>query len=249
MNLISNKNCFIFSKQIFSQNLLPTLNSRKIFQTKQVFTKNYYQILGVNEKSDKKAIRSAYLKLCKQYHPDMNRHINDRKAIETNKIRFQEISRAYNCLIKDRERSIYDQNLRSGNSRSSAYQQPHPYYRQSYQRSANFNDYYYYNFGKNPFEYNSRYGRQTRQQSNTRDVVLIFHLAILLSFLWIYVMIMATLLESFFKIFDNNDKKLREKWKQKHMNDIKHIEKDIENHMKNTTTEQRIEEFLKSVKK
>jgi curved DNA-binding protein len=55
--------------------------------------KDYYKILGVSENSQTDAIKSAYRKLAKKYHPDMNP--NDKKAAES---KFKEISEAYYVL-------------------------------------------------------------------------------------------------------------------------------------------------------
>jgi DnaJ-class molecular chaperone len=65
--------------------------------------KDYYQILGVTRKADEKEIKSAYRKLARKYHPDVNP--ND-KASEA---RFKEISEAYDVLSDPEKRKLYDQ--------------------------------------------------------------------------------------------------------------------------------------------
>ena len=65
--------------------------------------RDYYQILGVDRGADKKAIKSAYRKLARKCHPDVNP--NDKRA-ET---RFKEISEAYHVLGDAEKRKLYDQ--------------------------------------------------------------------------------------------------------------------------------------------
>jgi DnaJ-class molecular chaperone len=65
--------------------------------------KDYYAILGVNRNSDDKDIKSAYRRLARKYHPDVNP--ND-KASEA---KFKEISEAYEVLGNPEKRKLFDQ--------------------------------------------------------------------------------------------------------------------------------------------
>ncbi len=67
--------------------------------------KTYYEILGVPKDADKPALKSAYRKLVKQFHPDVNPR--------GEKI-FEEISRAYSVLNSPEKRREYDRKLQSG---------------------------------------------------------------------------------------------------------------------------------------
>jgi molecular chaperone DnaJ len=67
------------------------------------FEKDYYAVLGVPKDADKAAIRKAYRKLARQFHPDAN--AGDAKAEE----KFKEISEAYDVLSDDKRRQEYDE--------------------------------------------------------------------------------------------------------------------------------------------
>ncbi len=63
---------------------------------------NYYTILGLNKNSSKEEIKKAYKILALKYHPDKN---NGDDLI------FKNINEAYQILINDEKRYIYDLNL------------------------------------------------------------------------------------------------------------------------------------------
>ena len=65
--------------------------------------KNYYETLGVEKSATDDEIKSAYRKLAKKYHPDLNK--DNPQAAE----KFKEINEAYECLSDKTKRSNYDQ--------------------------------------------------------------------------------------------------------------------------------------------
>ena len=64
--------------------------------------KDLYKTLGVAENADDAAIKKAYRKLAKEFHPDITG--NDKKKTE----RFKEINEAYDVLGDSKKRQEYD---------------------------------------------------------------------------------------------------------------------------------------------
>ncbi|KAL5075802.1 hypothetical protein RYX36_014786 [Vicia faba] len=62
---------------------------------------DYYTVLGVSRNSTKSEIKTAYRKLARNYHPDVNKEPGAED-------KFKEISNAYEVLSDDEKRSIYD---------------------------------------------------------------------------------------------------------------------------------------------
>ena len=63
--------------------------------------KDYYEILGVSRDADAAAIKSAYRKLARKYHPDVNK---TKEAEE----KFKDINEAYEVLSDKNKRQRYD---------------------------------------------------------------------------------------------------------------------------------------------
>jgi len=64
---------------------------------------DYYNILGVNKNATEKEIKSAYRKLARKFHPDLNPNDKDAKK------KFQDINEANEVLSDPEKRKKYDQ--------------------------------------------------------------------------------------------------------------------------------------------
>jgi len=65
--------------------------------------KDFYQVLGIARDADEKAIKGAYRKLARKFHPDVNPNNPDAEA------KFKEISSAHEVLADPEKRKLYDQ--------------------------------------------------------------------------------------------------------------------------------------------
>ena len=65
--------------------------------------RDYYEVLGVSRDADQAAIKKAYRKLAKKYHPDTN--AGDPGAEE----KFKEVTEAYQVLGDEEKKKLYDE--------------------------------------------------------------------------------------------------------------------------------------------
>ncbi len=65
--------------------------------------RDYYEVLGVDKNASEDQIKSAYRKMAKKYHPDLNK---DNPDAEKN---FKEVNEAYEVLSDSQKKSQYDQ--------------------------------------------------------------------------------------------------------------------------------------------
>ena len=79
--------------------------------------KDYYSVLGVESGADEKAIKAAYRRLARKYHPDVSKEPN----AEEN---FKSVSEAYEVLGNAERRAQYDRLRASGYRPGDSYQPP-----------------------------------------------------------------------------------------------------------------------------
>jgi curved DNA-binding protein len=88
--IVNPKHNYLFSVTYFIQ-----------YQTKMFI--DYYKILGVGKNATQKEIKSAYRKLARKYHPDVNPNDKDAKK------NFQQVNEANEVLSDPEKRKKYDQ--------------------------------------------------------------------------------------------------------------------------------------------
>ena len=97
--------------------------------------KDLYEVLGLKKTASTAEIKSAYRKLARKYHPDLNK--DDKTAAE----KFKEISAAYDILSNEEKRKKYDNNEIDADGKPTGFG-----------AGFNPNDYANYDFGSgNPF--------------------------------------------------------------------------------------------------
>ena len=65
--------------------------------------RDYYEVLGISRSADKDAIKKAYRKMAKKYHPDSIAGNPDAEE------KFKEVTEAYNVLSDPEKKKLYDQ--------------------------------------------------------------------------------------------------------------------------------------------
>ena len=65
--------------------------------------RDYYEVLGIAKNADEKAIKKAYRKLAKKYHPDTNAGNPEAEK------KFKEVMEAYSVLSDPEKKKMYDQ--------------------------------------------------------------------------------------------------------------------------------------------
>jgi curved DNA-binding protein len=66
-------------------------------------TRDYYEVLGVPRTANQKEITSAFRKLARKHHPDLN------AGDKASEAKFKEISQAHDVLSDTKKRSLYDE--------------------------------------------------------------------------------------------------------------------------------------------
>jgi curved DNA-binding protein CbpA len=82
---------------------------------------DYYQVLGIKRSAEATEIKSAYRKLARKHHPDVNRG-SEKAARE-----FALLSLAYHTLIDPQERAFHDQQLNKQRNGSSILSSDNPH--------------------------------------------------------------------------------------------------------------------------
>ena len=72
-------------------------------------SKNYYEILQINQNASPEIIDKAYKTLAKKYHPDLQEESDKKQAEEI----LKEINEAYEILSNPDKKALYDQNLKN----------------------------------------------------------------------------------------------------------------------------------------
>lgn len=79
--------------------------------------KDYYKILQIEPTADDKAIKTAYRKLARKYHPDVSKEADAENQ-------FKEVSEAYEVLKSPEKRAEYDELRKYGGRQGQPFQPP-----------------------------------------------------------------------------------------------------------------------------
>ena len=104
----------------------PQYTQKQVELCKEIIRKkNYYEILGVEQKATEDDIKKSYKKLAIKFHPDKNRAPQASDA-------FKKVSAAYACLVDGEKRRMYDLTGEEPGNNQSAQQSSRSRFRQSH---------------------------------------------------------------------------------------------------------------------
>ncbi len=113
--------------------------------------KDYYDILGIKPDADTKAVKAAYRRLARKFHPDVSKEPNAERQ-------FKDVAEAYEVLGEATKRAEYDQ-LRQYGHKGQAFTPPPGW--NSRAKGANFSDGDFSEF------FSSLFGNRFQQTSGT----------------------------------------------------------------------------------
>jgi len=124
---------------------------------------DYYKILGISSQADEKEIKQAFRERAKAYHPDVSDLTDSKK-------KFQLINEAYQTLIDNKSRRIYDFKMRY-------HSVPHT---TGKRRNREFTS-YYDNYSKTRENYYQYYGNPffNMGKIKTFDLILFYSMVVI----------------------------------------------------------------------
>lgn len=123
--------------------------------------KDYYAILGVKPSDDLKAIKTAYRRLARKYHPDVSTESNA-------EAQFKEVAEAYEVLKDDERRAEYDQLVQHRNDPNFGRQTQHGHAN----NAEDFSDIFSSMFGEHARSQHRRQSRAMRGQDIEMEVAV-----------------------------------------------------------------------------
>ena len=102
-NSEGNGACLLYEKRGKTLHVTYRIYSKKGMVICMAAKQDYYELLGVAKNADATAIKKAYRKLAKKYHPDTN--AGDPAAEQ----KFKDVTEAYTILSDPEKRKLYDQ--------------------------------------------------------------------------------------------------------------------------------------------
>lgn len=132
--------------------------------------KDYYKILGVEPDADLKTIKTAYRKLARKYHPDLN-------PGEGAEAKFKEVAEAYQVLKNEQTRAEFDELRQYGSQSQQGFQPPpgwkassHGGYQEGGQAHGDFSDFFNSIFGGRGQSHNASEFNQTQRSARGQDI-------------------------------------------------------------------------------